>query len=390
MDAAGDIFGTTFSGGAGDAGAVFELVNNADGNYTPISLFSFNVTDGAGPSAGLTADAQGNLFGTTYDGGLSGDGTVFELVNNGDGSYTPITLVNFNGADGELPESRLIINAAGDLFGTTAGIANDYGTVFEIVKTDNGYASTPITLVSFDGTDGRYPVAGLTADAAGDLFGTTSQGGAENGGTAFELTDTGFQVPCFCRRTPILTERGEVAVEDLAVGDRVVSAIDGESRTIVWIGWGRVDCTAARDPQKVWPVRVRAGAFADGVPNRDLYLSPGHAVLPPGEDELIPIGHLVNGDNIAFAPCDSVTYWHVELDEHDIMLAGGLAAESFLDVGNGDRDWFAMAAGGHRSQNTDFRTRTYAEMRRPYFVEWDRVDATKALLRSRARTLEPA
>ena len=89
--------------------------------------------------------------------------------------------------------SGLIADAHGDLFGTTArGGANDDGTVFEIAKTAYGYASTPTTLVSFDGTNGRAPEAGLIADAHGDLFGTTAFGGANGEGTVFEITSSGF------------------------------------------------------------------------------------------------------------------------------------------------------------------------------------------------------
>jgi hypothetical protein len=95
---------------------------------------------------------------------------------------TPTSLVNFNGTNGAFPYAGLIADAHGDLFGTTyqGGTNGVYGvgTVFEIAKTANGYASTPTTLVSFNGTDGAHPYAGLIADAHGDLFGTTVEGGA--------------------------------------------------------------------------------------------------------------------------------------------------------------------------------------------------------------------
>src|SRR5207249_1869160 len=110
--------------------------------------------DGEQPLAGLIADVNGNLFGTTAGGGASGGGTVFEIVKTADGyASTPITLVSFcslpNCADGSAP-TGLITDANGDLFGTTAlSGANGGGTVFEIVKTADGYASIPITLVNF-------------------------------------------------------------------------------------------------------------------------------------------------------------------------------------------------------------------------------------------------
>src|SRR5208282_3087393 len=103
------------------------------------------------------------------------------------------TLASFNNTDGAYPLAALIIDAAGDLFGTTYnGGANNNGTVFEIAKTSTGYNSTPTTLVSFNGANGLYPRSGaLISDAAGDLFGTTEGGGANGYGTVFELTGTG-------------------------------------------------------------------------------------------------------------------------------------------------------------------------------------------------------
>ena len=157
------------------------------------TLVSFNGADGAQPAAGLIADAQGDLFGTTATGGANGQfgpGTVFEITKTSNGyASTPTTLVNFNGTNGAQPNGALIADAHGDLFGTTnAGGANGgigFGTVYEIVKTAHGYASTPTTLVSFNGANGRNPVAGLIADAHGDLFGTTDSGGPSGEGSGF-------------------------------------------------------------------------------------------------------------------------------------------------------------------------------------------------------------
>ena len=122
---------------------------------------------------------------------------MFEIVKTAHGyASTPITLVSFNNTNGSDPHANLIIDAKGDLFGTTElGGANRDGTVFEIPKTAHGYASTPTTLLSFNGTNGSYPEGGLFADANGDLFGTTSFAGANNDGTVFEVTNSGFKLP---------------------------------------------------------------------------------------------------------------------------------------------------------------------------------------------------
>ncbi|WP_018263147.1 Hint domain-containing protein [Methylobacterium sp. WSM2598] len=144
---------------------------------------------------------------------------------------------------------------------------------------------------------------------------------------------------CFAAGTRILTSRGEVAVEDLRVGDAAVTA-SGRARPIVWIGHRELAGPLSPDQH---PVRVRAGAFGAGLPARDLLLSPGHPVLvgagADGEGGvLVPVMCLINGTSIAREPAARVTYWHVELDAHDLLLAEGLAAESYLDLGS--RPWF--------------------------------------------------
>jgi uncharacterized repeat protein (TIGR03803 family) len=223
-DADGNLFGTTFNGGKHGSGTVFEIRKTRRGYASaPTTLVSFcalaNCADGAGPRASLIADAEGNLFGTTINGGASGEGiqncdtvvingscagTVFEIRKTRRGyASTPTTLVSFcalaNCVDGSSSFAGLIADASGNLFGTTAGGgAHASGTVFEIAKTDTGYASTPTTLVSFcalaNCADGAAPLAGLIADASGNLFGTTAGGGAHASGTVFEIakTDTGY------------------------------------------------------------------------------------------------------------------------------------------------------------------------------------------------------
>jgi uncharacterized repeat protein (TIGR03803 family) len=192
-DAAGDLFGTTSAGGGNGDGTVFEIAKTKGGYATtPTTLVSFTGSNGAGPGGSLIADAAGDLFGTTYQGGAHGHGTVFEIAKTQSGyASSPTTLVSFTGADGAEPLASLIADAAGDLFGTTfEGGADNDGTVFEISKTQSGYASAPTTLVSFTGADGAMPAGSLIADAAGDLFGTTEEGGADNDGTVFEIPKT--------------------------------------------------------------------------------------------------------------------------------------------------------------------------------------------------------
>ena len=194
-DANGNLFGTTDQGGANDFGTVFEIAKTAGGYAsTPTTLVSFNGTNGEIPGAGLIADANGDLFGTTFAGGASNDGTLFEIAKTAAGyASTPTTLFGFDGPHGANPFGSLIADANGDLFGTTAagGLSNlDFGTVFELAKTAGGYASTPTVLLSFDGSNGKTPGGGLIADANGDLFGTATRGGSGGEGTVFEIQKT--------------------------------------------------------------------------------------------------------------------------------------------------------------------------------------------------------
>ncbi|MBV9693194.1 MAG: hypothetical protein JO261_05795, partial [Alphaproteobacteria bacterium] len=185
MDAHGALFGTTTAGGASGLGTVFKI-----GNGKEAVLHSFaGGTDGADPQAELTMDPAGNLYGTTAAGGAAGTGTVFELValTTKHGHWKEVVLHSFGtGSDGATPVSGLYRDAAGNLFGTTSlGGAFGYGTVFQLTP---GSPWTETTLHDFQNADdGANPYAGLVADGAGTLYGAATQGGTNGGGTIFTL-----------------------------------------------------------------------------------------------------------------------------------------------------------------------------------------------------------
>ena len=154
---------------------VVNLVNVVDR-----ANFQFNPL-GEYPESGLIEDSKGDLFGTTEDGGADGDGTVFEVLA---GSGVITTLASFDGTNGAFPIGGLVEDKSGDLFGTTSeGGAYGDGTVFEVLS-GSGVITT---LASFDGTNGSEPLGSLVLDSSGNLFGTTEDGGADGYGTVFEV-----------------------------------------------------------------------------------------------------------------------------------------------------------------------------------------------------------
>ncbi|CAO4173209.1 Hint domain-containing protein [Methylorubrum aminovorans] len=194
-------------------------------------------------------------------------------------------------------------------------------------------------------------------------------------------------VPCFTTGTLIRTARGEVAIEDLTVADVAVTT-SGEYRPIRWIGHRTIDCRRYPDPADVLPVRISAGAMGENRPEHDLLVSPGHAICFDvlGEVLILAAG-LVNGTTITQEQVDEVTYWHVELDSHDILIANGQPAESYLDMSN--RVFFAESGIVDLSASLDVdpALRTHADFCRPFHSGGAVVDAVRAQLRRRAETL---
>jgi uncharacterized repeat protein (TIGR03803 family) len=179
-DASGNLYGTTFGGGTSNLGVVFRL----DPIRTETVRYSFlGGTDGWGPEAGLVRDSAGNLYGTTGGGGASGGyGTVFKLDPSG---IETVLYAFAGGMDGINPQAGVVRDAWGNLYGTTSAggdLTCNCGTVFKLDT-----AGTETVLYRFTGTDGSVPVAGVVRDAKGNLYGTTSRGGAFGYGTVFKL-----------------------------------------------------------------------------------------------------------------------------------------------------------------------------------------------------------
>jgi len=200
-DAAGNLYGTTYSGGngppkclvSGGCGVAFQMTPNPDGSwkYHVIHRFANFKGDGQYPYGGLTVDAKGNVFGTTTEGGKFGNGTVFQFTPTTGGHWKQTVLYDFpNIYLGGAPGSNLLFDQAGNLYGTAGGgnlsCPQTCGVIFKLTPRAGGKWTYSLAH-KFDGTDGDSP-NGLTMDGAGNLYGTTSSGGNYNYGVAFELT----------------------------------------------------------------------------------------------------------------------------------------------------------------------------------------------------------
>ncbi len=251
----------------------------------------------------------------------------------------------------------------------------------------SGFSSSASGSVAVIGSLGSLELVGHANFVA---FGQTVNVGAGilsfgTQATGSPLTETfvpAYTIACFASGTRIATVHGEVAVEHLRTGDLAVSVLGG-SAPVQWIGHRSIDCRRHPRPEDVWPVRVAAGAFGDATPSRDLLLSPDHAVHVDGR--LIPIRYLLNGASIAQTPVDQVTYWHVELPAHDVLLAEGLACESYLDTGNRS----AFANGGSTVMaHADFARGVWeAAGCAPLATDGSAVQAVRARLLARAADL---
>jgi uncharacterized repeat protein (TIGR03803 family) len=192
FDGAGNLYGTTTYGGTHSLGTVFELQPLSGGGWKTIVLHNFSGgKDGRNPYSPLIFDGAGNLYGTTYQGGNSCScGTVFELSPT-NGYWKERVIYSFvRGSDGANPKGGLVFDSAGDLYGATAegGGNADAGTIFELTPNNGNWTETVLYSFANPDKDGRSPTSTLIFDGSGNLYGTTSSGGAGTHGNVFELS----------------------------------------------------------------------------------------------------------------------------------------------------------------------------------------------------------
>jgi probable HAF family extracellular repeat protein len=308
---------------------------------------------------------DGQIVGLYETADLADHGFIYNIATN---AFTPIDV------NGATSTEALGVNNSGAVVGVYFdGSGKEHG----FVRTSTGQ----FTIVDDPnaGTGGTL-VGGINNE--GEIVGWyTGSDGHDHGFTATP------NVFCFAADTKIATPLGETPVQSLRPGDRVLTA-DGRECQVVRIGHRRIDCCRHPLPEQVWPVRIRAGAIAANVPRQDLLVSPNHAVLIG--DALVPAKYLIEGAAIAQMPADTVDYYHVELPEHDLLLANGLAAESHLDAG--DSAGFFGDAGTVRlfpdlaTVPVDAGAVWEARGCRPLVVGGTGLEAARALVRTRVAT----
>ncbi|MBS1086799.1 Hint domain-containing protein [Gluconobacter sphaericus] len=281
-----------------------------------------------------TGDVLQVYSGGTTDNTVIGSGGEEQVQSGGTADGTVISsggheLVSFDGiTSGTAIKSGALLTLTDVGNDVASGIVFEQGGQIDLLnvgyssdETSVSYANSVLTVTA----DGTTTTLSLTGDYTGEYFALSNDG---HGDTLITAEGT----PCYCRGTRIATERGDVAVENLTIGDRLLT-ISGAMRPIRWIGRRSYAGQFAATNPAVLPVMFRAGSLGDAVPARDLMVSPLHAMYLDGV--LIPAEALVNGVSILrMENVDRVDYFHLELDTHDVILAEGAASETFVDDGS--------------------------------------------------------
>lgn len=263
MDAQGDIFGTTYR-------AMFELSPNGSGGWRPTTIFTFakNVArNGSNPNGTPVLDSAGNVYGTTYGGGTNGDGVVYKLSPGTDGTWTDYILHDFS-EQGANPLGGVVLDSAGNIYGTTTqGGKYTDGVVFELVAPPSGTGAYKYkTLYAFDGEDGNDPYDSLIMDSAGYLYGTTYLGGSSGDGAVVEVNPNAIATTTTLKASPNPSTSGEVVTFTATVTSSAGPPPDGEMVVFEPIGEAPLVGGTATFTTSALPVgktNVRAVYFGD-------------------------------------------------------------------------------------------------------------------------------
>jgi hypothetical protein len=307
------------------------------------------VTDGTATGTFQLPGVTSPQFGVAVDGRAflkSDEGLV---VTDGTVAGTQVIAPNSLGPNGFVP-TTIMASLGNDVIFAAAIPGNpnnpnnpyDYLSANQLWVTDGTAAGTklietlPNSIVSMTSVDDR--VLFTSADDAGNPAVWTTDGTVAGTSILIDDASTYFTTgsvadlipPCFAAGTRIAAKRGTAIVDQVRIGDVVLTA-SGNMQVIQWLGHRHVDCRRHPEPERVWPIRIAPHAFGVGRPRRALLLSPDHSVFV--EDVLIPIWFLINDTTVVLLMVDTITYYHIELPRHDVLLAEGLPVESYLETG---------------------------------------------------------
>ncbi len=337
-----DVISPSFSGGTFAIGSGATIVSTTPQAQVTLNAGSGTTVDFHGT---LEAFAQSGTF--TVTGVPSGPSQSFfnnnglMLVGNGDKLSMGLAITGIAGTidigtSGVADISNAV--AAGETFGFTdaTGLLRLHQPSSVAAMITGFVQGDTIDLAGITASTAVWSAGRLTISSGGATVAVLTMPGSYTKSTFVVASDKvgGSQVTitatCFGAGTHILTARGDIAVERLREQDLVVTA-SGAMQPIVWIGQRHVDFRRHPNKLRVLPVHVAAHAFGPEQPRCALLLSPDHAVYV--DDVLIPIRYLINDTSIVQIECDAITYYHVELPHHDVLLAEGLPTESYLDAG---------------------------------------------------------
>ncbi len=300
--------------------------------------FTTDISNGASeflnPTVGLSAIETYNL-GEDANGSINGHGTL-ELGSQLLG-VTLVQAINLFGSD-----DKVILDAGLNL--SLLDAVNNFAPS-DTIEIKGIISATQAVFTQNTGLLGPAPGGTIALEnASGSVVGNITLANGTFASNAFMVapdSNGGVDLTvCFLEGTQVQLAAGGRAVEDLQEGDLIVTK-GGALKPIKWVGRRRIDAQRHPAPPTVWPIRIAASAIADGMPSRDLFVSPDHAIYLDGL--LVPVKALVNGRSIVQVRRSHFSYYHIELAEHAVIYAESLPVESYLDTGN--RRFFENAEG---------------------------------------------
>lgn len=306
-------------------GAVFGVTAGASASITNSGSSTITGATGISLGAGSQVLNSGTIDGLTADGIDVGAGSTI-VVGGTVAGHTALegtgTAISFGDA-ATTAGNLLVLEQGAVLIGTAHGSAGAAVNTLELGAGTGTLSNFADNFQNFSNVivdvGGHWTITGGSTTSPLPNFSVASGSSLSYDGVA----------ACFCRGTRIGTPEGEIAVQDLAIGD-LVTTDSGEQKRICWIGRRSYTGAFALENPNFAPILIRAGAFSDGIPRRDLYVSPEHAMYL--DKNLIPARALVNGASIIVADgMNPIDYFHIELAEHSIVFAEGAATETFVD-----------------------------------------------------------